>query len=189
MASRRMTGVDAVAGRNAAVPPPWYWGKSSRNRLLDKKTETCPAVPPRGVTFRRPEPHDWQWLLTSVQSQSPCRRKSENAPKSFVVRYVFEFLTHQPPKFQRCSLGHDIESFSQVIGGHAGQVQGGTDAKASKLGACREPTPQTSPTSTESSARARSGSVSGNWNTLWVVGSFGNSVGQLGQRLGRCDTN
>ena len=36
----------------------------------------------------------------------------------------------------------------------------------------REPTPQTSPTSTESSARARSGSVSGSWNTPWVVGSF-----------------
>ena len=49
--------------------------------------------------------------------------------------YVFEFLTHQPPKFQCGSLGHDIKSFSQVIGGHAGQVQGGTDAQASKFGA------------------------------------------------------
>ena len=87
-------------------------------------------------------------------------------------------------------MGHDIESFSQVIGGHAGQVQGGTDAKASKLGApARTNTPNISHIDRIQRQSAIGIGFGKLEHTLGGGIFFGNAIGQLGQRLGRRDTN
>ena len=77
--------------------------------------------------------------LTSAQNQSPVK-KDENAP-GLRVGDVFEFLT--PALGSKAVVGHDIDLFASQAA--SGQVQGGTNAKASKLAAPAKPTPHTSP--------------------------------------------